>query len=209
LGIATSSYSTTFFIPTILNEFGYTPAQAQLRTIPIYAVCTAAALLTAYLSDRLRHRYAFTIVGVLVATIGYIMLLRQDLLTMRVKYFALFLVTTGTYITQPITIVWQANNMSGHYKRAFSSAIQIAIGNVGGIIGSSIYKDKEKPEYKTGYGTALAMVWVCGVLCTVFWLGLRWENSVRARGERDWRLREREEVVRNLGDDHPEFRFTG
>jgi len=208
MGVATSSYSTMFFIPTILNEMGYKPAQAQLHTIPIYVVCIVVAGITAYLSDRMRHRYIFTMAGILVATIGYTMLLRQELFSTSVKYLAVFFISSGVYITQPITIVWLANNMGGHYKRSFGAAIQIAVGNFGGIIGSNIYLQREMPAYRTGYGTALAMLWVAGALCTCFYFGLKRENKKRARGERNERLNAPVEVVENLGDDHPEFRFS-
>ena len=215
MGVAASGYSTAFFIPTILNEFGYSPSEAQLHTIPIYAVCTVVTLLTAWLSDRVRHRYTFTMIGILVSTAGYIALLCQGpskgpgAMPVGVRYFAVFLVTTGTYITQPIVIVWLSNNMAGRYKRSIGSAMQIGIGNVGGIIGSNIYLQSEAPGYHTGYSTGLGMMWLCGLMCTLFYVGLMAENRKRDLGERDGRLRLPKEVVENLGDDHPDFRFTG
>lgn len=42
IGCVTCTYSTSFFIPTILNEMGYTSVDSQLRTVPIYL---AAALM--------------------------------------------------------------------------------------------------------------------------------------------------------------------
>jgi dipeptide/tripeptide permease len=214
MGVATSGYSTAFFIPTILNQFGYTPTQAQLHTIPIYGVCMVATLLTAWLSDKMRCRYVFTMLGVFIATIGYIMLLAQGppkgagAMPTSVRYLAVFFITVGTYITQPLVIVWLSNNMGGHYKRSFSSALQIGLGNIGGIIGSVIYLQSEAPTFHTGYSTGLGMILLCGALCTIFWWGLRRENACRERGERDGRLRLPKEVVENLGDDHPDFRFT-
>ncbi|RFU29213.1 hypothetical protein B7463_g7112, partial [Scytalidium lignicola] len=215
MGVAVSGYSTSFFIPTILNEFGYSPGEAQLHTIPIYVVCTAVTLITAWASDRLQHRYSFTMAGVLVATVGYIMLLCQGppkghgALPVGVRYLAVFFVNTGIYITQPMAIVWLANNMGGHYKRSFGTAMQIGIGSIGGIIGSNIYLVQEAPRYYTGYGTALGMLWLCGLMCTVFYFGLLRENKKRDMGDRDYRLNLPQHELENLGDDHPEFRFSG
>ncbi|KAH8597839.1 MFS transporter [Bisporella sp. PMI_857] len=209
MSVATASYSTIFFIPSILNEMGYSASQAQLHTIPVYGVCIVVAYMTSYLSDRLRHRYAFTMVGILICTIGYSMLLRQNGLDTQAKYLAIFFVTSGLYMMQPITIVWLANNLRGHYKCAFGSAIQIAIGNLGGIIGSNIFLQSEIPTYRTGYSVSLGAMWFSGVLCTLFYLGLMRENRKRTRGDRDWRLRGPADEVENLGDDHPDFRFTG
>ena len=50
---------------------------------------------------------------------------------MGVKYFALFLVVPGGYITQPITLAWVSNTMSGHYKRSVAAAVQVGFGNIG------------------------------------------------------------------------------
>ena len=201
-----AGYGTSFFIPTILNQMGYSAKRAQVLSIPIFIVATIGALVTAVCTDRLKRRYPFTILGVLVCTVGYGMLLGQRSLSVGVKYFATFLIVLGTYITQPVCIAWISNCMSGHYKRSVSSAMQIGFGNAGGIVASNIYKGTERPYYETGYGTALGLLWVTALSCTVLLLGVMWENKKRDRGERDYRLEEPD--ADNLGDDHPHFRFT-
>lgn len=215
MGVVTTGYSTAFFIPTILNGFGYSPSEAQLHTIPIYAVCTFVTLVAAWASDRLRHRYLFLMSGVVLASIGYIMLLCQGpakgpgAMPIGVRYLALFFILSGIYITQPMSIVWLANNMGGHYKRSFSTAMQIGLGNIGGIIGSNIYLAKEAPKFHTGYSTGLGLLWMAGLMCTIFYFGMMAENKKRDRGGRDYRLSLPKDEVENLGDDHPEFRFAG
>jgi MFS family permease len=193
-------------MPTILTQLGWLAADAQLHTIPIYGVGFVVTLFCAWWSDRIQHRYAFTIVGLAIACIGYIVLLCEGRVSVGARYTALFLVNVGNYITQPLAVVWLANNMGGHYKRSFGAALQIGLGNVGGIIGSNIFLQTEAPHYHTGYGTGLALLLLGFVLCTVFWYGLRWENKKRDRGERDYRLALAE--VNNLGDDHPAFRYN-
>lgn len=74
--------------------------------------------------------------------------------------------------------------------------MQIGIGNIGGIIGSNIYL------------AAQAMLWLCALMCTVFYFGLMRENMIRDRGGRDERLALAQEVE-NLGDNHAELRFSG
>ncbi|CAJ2510593.1 Uu.00g062180.m01.CDS01 [Anthostomella pinea] len=205
-GVVVTGYAGSFFIPTILNQMGYVAAQAQVRTIPIYIVATILCLCTAALTDRLRHRYAFTLFGIILATIGYVLLLCQQHVSVGVKYFALFLVVGGGYTTQPVTLAWLANNVSGHYKRSVASAVQVGFGNIGGIVASNVFFDAEAPLYWTGYGVSLGLLWVCAAACTVLFLGVMRENAKRERGERDWRLREPD--ADNLGDDHPAWRFT-
>jgi MFS family permease len=205
-GVVQSGYGTSFFIPTILNEMGYSAKRSQVLSIPIFVVATVGALTTAVCTDRLKRRYPFTILGVLVATVGYVILLAQNGLAVGVKYFATFLIVLGTYITQPVCIAWISNCMSGHYKRSVASAMQIGFGNAGGIVASNIYLGKERPYYHTGYGTALGLLWVCALSCTVLLIGVILENRKRDRGERDYRLEC--EDADNLGDDHPHFRFS-
>ena len=123
LGVVNTGYSTSFFIPTILNELGWTAVHAQVMSIPIYIVAAVICLITALLTDRLRHRYAFTMVGIAVASIGYIILLEQESVSVRGRYVAVYLVVTSYYITQPITLIWLSNNMGGHYKRSINAAM--------------------------------------------------------------------------------------
>ncbi|KAI0515168.1 major facilitator superfamily domain-containing protein [Xylaria bambusicola] len=206
LGIVNTGYSGSFFIPTILNEMGYKAAEAQVRTIPIYVVSTVICLVVAYATDRLKHRYTFVMGGLAVAAVGYGLLLGQEGLSVGVKYFALFLIVGGGYAVQPIVIAWLANNVSGHYKRSVSSALQIGFGNVGGIVASNIFLQSEAPRYTTGYGVSLSFLGLCALACTVLFFGIKRENKKRDRGERDYRLEK--DDAHNLGDDHPSWRFT-
>ncbi|KAF7932666.1 uncharacterized protein EAE98_003965 [Botrytis deweyae] len=207
MGVVNTGYATSFFIPTIIQEMGYTAIGSQVRTIPIYCVATTTAfwpstlstlillhcLVIAYLTDRLQHRFAFTIAGVAVGIIGYVILLCQSHVSTGVKYMACFFITTGGYMTQPVTWAWLANNMAGHYKRSISTALQIGVGNIGGIVASNIFITNQAPKYPVGYGVSLGLLVMCGIMCTVFFFGLKRENGIRDRGGRDYRFGEDEE----------------
>lgn len=151
-------------------------------------------------------QYAFTVTGVIVASIGFALLLAQQYITVGVRYFALFLVVGGGYTTQPITLAWLANTQSGHYKRAVASACQIGFGNIGGIVASTVFREAEAPRYVMGYSVSLGMMWLCAVACTVLYVGAVAENKKRDRGERDARLMGPD--ADNLGDDHPKWRLA-
>ncbi|KAJ2891352.1 hypothetical protein MKZ38_000556 [Zalerion maritima] len=208
MGIGTTGYATTFFMPTILLEFGWTSTDAQVHTIPVYVVAAAGMLISAWLSDRLKHRYFFMLGGSIIATIGYIMLLCQDMLNRDAKYTAMFLVPLGAYIGTPMCLGWLQNNLSGDWKRSFGSGFQVTIGNFAGIIGTNIFLTPESPKYHTGYGTAFGLLWMGTIAATAMFLLMRWENGKRERGERDYRLTAPKEELENMGDYHPSFRFT-
>lgn len=165
IGVVNTSYSTSvsatvqasiqiqsiadyrqFFIPTIIKQMGYTSASAQLRSVPIYIVATAGAIATAFISDRLKHRYSFTIIGLCISATGYIILLNQTHVSVGVRYAALFLITPGAFICHPVVIAWVNNCMGGHYKRAIGSAMMIGFGNGGGLVASNIFVAKQAPR---------------------------------------------------------------
>ena len=205
LGIVNVNYSTNYFNPTLLKELGYTSAMAQIHSIPLYVVAGFFCLTTCWLSGRFGTRYPFLMFGVLVGSIGFIILLAQGGLSPGVKYMALFFITSAGYIVQPMCVSWLQNNVGGHWKRAFAAGCQIGWGNAGGLVASNIFITKEAPRYPVGYGVCLGLLLMTGVFATIMLFGVKRENAKRDRGERDWRLSLPD--VDNLGDDHPSYRF--
>lgn len=208
LGVTNTGYAVSFFSPTILRQLGWTSVQAQYMTIPIYSFAFIFTVIVSILTDRLQHRYAFAMLGVFSSTIGYIILLLQAHFAIPIRYMAIFFVLTGSTITQPVVLVWLSNNMGGHVKRSVGSALQIGFGNCAGIAASCIFITAESPAYQLGYGVSLALMWVSGVACTVFFYGLWRENRKREKGDRDDRLQLPRDELENLGDDHPRYRFA-
>jgi hypothetical protein len=109
MGVVTTGNANIFFIPTIIKEMGFASTASQIRSIPIFVSAALTGLIAAYFADKLRHRYAFTMFGVAVASVGYIILLNQDKVQTGVKYFACFLITNGGFITQPVIWTWLNN----------------------------------------------------------------------------------------------------
>jgi MFS family permease len=208
MGANTTGYATSFFIPTIINQMGYTAAQSQIRAIPIFVVATFTCLAIAWCADAYKHRYAFIMFGCLVGIIGYAILLNMPSVSVGVRYMACFFITAGGFIAQPITIAWVSNQMGGHYKRAVSSAFQIGFGNCGGIIASNIFLKHQLPRYPVGFGVAAGMLGVTMLASSALWIGLWQENKKRDAGGRDYRFQEEQKELENMGDDHPRFRFT-
>ncbi|KAL8785862.1 MAG: hypothetical protein Q9195_008457 [Heterodermia aff. obscurata] len=207
-GTVVSNYSIAYYLPTVLAGLGYTSSEAQIQTIPIYAAGFAVALLAAWVSDRLQHRFGFVMLGAAINAIGYAVLLATERVSVKVRYMALYLVECGLWIGSPVEVVWLTNNLGGHYKRAIGTAIQIAMGNMSGFVASNIFIEAQAPRYPVGYGVALAMTGVAGGAAAVLYQGLKRENNKRDRGERDHRLGLGKEELDNIGDDHPQFRFA-
>ena len=77
------------FIPTIVKQLGWTAVKAQLMSIPIWICAMLCTFVTCHLSDKLRHRYGFIVVGACVSTLGYAILLKMHSVAVGVRYFAI------------------------------------------------------------------------------------------------------------------------
>jgi hypothetical protein len=91
------------------------------------------SMVIAFCSDRLRHRFIFTLIPMAIALIGFIMLLTIHS-NNSAQYGALFMVTSGCYSAMPVIVCWFSMNLGGHHRRSVGTAWQIGFGNIGGII---------------------------------------------------------------------------
>ena len=207
LGFHTMSlplYTLSLFLPTIIKELGYTAAQAQLLTVPPYAVATVLTLTVAIASEKLKIRAPFIMGASSLAAIGYIILLSSK--KPGVGYFGTILAAAGIYPATAIVLSWPANNVSGQTKRATANAMQISIGNLGAVLGTQLYRSTDGPRFFLGHSFALGYL-CCNVLVVgTLWMVLRKENARRDKGERNDRLIGVDEDEW-LGDEDPRWRF--
>ena len=80
-------------------------ARAQLMTVPPYVVCAVVLCTCCYISDRIQSRGMLIVCTTITCGIGYALLLAVAN-NNHVRYFATFLVTSGTYTTIGLIIVW-------------------------------------------------------------------------------------------------------
>ncbi|CAH0019840.1 unnamed protein product, partial [Clonostachys rhizophaga] len=129
------------------------------NTIPSYVLGAISAYVSAVFSDKFKWRMPFTVGAQLLVVISFSILFS---LSAKVKdntkvcYFAIFLCSVGFYPINPGGSAWTIGNLAGPTKRAQGIAFMICLGNIGGIIGSYIYIEDEKPTYPTGFGASLA-----------------------------------------------------
>jgi hypothetical protein len=90
-----------------------------------------------------------------------------------VRYFGVFLATIACNANCPALLTYQANNVRGQWKRAFTSATLIGGGAIGGIIGTSVFRAKDAPGYRPGILTCLLanalIIVIVGILSLKFW----------------------------------------
>ncbi|PNS14078.1 hypothetical protein CAC42_6591 [Sphaceloma murrayae] len=203
-GLIVPAYGYAYFSPTIIRSYGYSPIQTQLHSVPPWAVAFGFSMIMAYISDKTRHRFAFTMIGTFIGVIGFSILVsvfnRKNL-----QYASLFLVTMGTYSTMPIIVCWFNMNLGGHHRRSVGSAWQISFGNIGGIIAVYAFLAKDAPRYIRGYAICLGFTALAIVSCIAYFICCRWQNRQRDKAPVDVGLTEYEKT--ELGDMSPEYRY--
>ena len=207
LGFHTMSlplYTLSLFLPTIIKELGYTAAQAQLLTVPPYAVATLLTITAAVASEKFKVRAPFIMGGSSLAAVGYIILLSST--KPGVGYFGTILAAAGIYPATAIVLSWPANNVSGQTKRATANAMQISIGNLGAVLGTQLYRSTDGPRFFLGHSFALGYLCSNVLVVGTLWMILRKENARRDKGERNDRLVGVDEDEW-LGDEDPRWRF--
>ncbi|PGH13944.1 hypothetical protein AJ79_03359 [Helicocarpus griseus UAMH5409] len=180
-GLIVPAYGYAYFAPTIIKSYGYGPIQTQLYSIPPWAAAFGFSLTVAFLSDRLRNRFVFTLIPICIAIAGFAILLNVTGPENRgVQYGALFLITSGAYSAMPIIVCWFAMNLGGHKRRSVGTAWQIAFGNIGGIIATYAFLEKDaKIFYRPGYSISVAFICLSGAMCIVYLLLLLHRNRSR------------------------------
>jgi MFS family permease len=214
MGSAIGTYGFTATVPTVVRNMGYSSANAQLMTIPIYVAALIGTVTVAIWSDRVRQRTPFLMGGFSIAAVGFIGQLASphDRLY-GVSYFFLFLIAIGLYCPFTCVVTLVGNNLAPSSKRAVGMALFISVGNLGGICGSNVYFQAEAPNYSTGFGVCLGTSVLSVIAAYVLRVAYRRDNKRRdellaREGEEAIRSQYTEEELLVLGDRSPFFRYT-
>jgi len=208
MGVAMPLYSFSLFLPTIIQQLGYTAVKANLLSVPPYAIAAVMTIVVGFAADKVKSRGIFNIGFSLLGMVGFAMLIGTQ--NPHVKYAGVFLAAIGIYPCISNTIAWGSNNFEGVYKRGVSMGFLIGWGNLSGIISSNIYQARTKPKFYVGHGIVLSflVIFLFGgsVLMTLL---LRRENRLKAAGRRDYRIEGKTpEQVRVIGDAAPSFMYV-
>lgn len=201
-------------------SLGYASWEAQLLTVPPYALAAVVTVSVAWLAARFKTRASFAIASSAIAIIGYIILLANHqyyVVTTHSKgkavhtpkyyhpgisYVGVFFCAAGIYPATALALGWPAVNVSGATKRAVAGGMQITIGNLGAVIGTQLYRAEDTPTYTVGHSVALAYLCLNIIVSGTIWWFLRRENSSREKADshvtegRQWE-----------GDEDPRWRF--
>ncbi|KAH7353168.1 major facilitator superfamily domain-containing protein [Pyrenochaeta sp. MPI-SDFR-AT-0127] len=206
------SYGTKFTLPTITKGMGFNNTNAQLMTVPPYVAGAISSIVFAKLSDRFYWRLPFVAIPLSFIAIGYAVVISFDgnlKANIGPAFFAIILTCMGIYPIQPAGSSWASNNLAPASRRAIGIAFNNCVGNIGGVIGSYMYLESEKPKYFTGFGLSLAFGATGIINAVILELSYKWGNSKKARlSEEEVRAKYTDEQLLDKGDKSPLFKYT-
>ncbi|CAG7923203.1 unnamed protein product [Penicillium olsonii] len=205
------SYGTKFTLPTITKSMGFSSTNAQLTSAPPYVAAAISAICFARVSDHFYWRMPFVAIPMLIVVTAYAIIFSLDgALEAKkgVAYFAVVLAVIGIYPIQAAAASWNANNIAPSSRRAIGIALMNCVGNVGGILGSFMYLEKESPRYETGFGLSMALGGF-GFFVALF---LEWSyktgNAKKDKVADEARVKYTEDELFDLGDRSPLFKYV-
>ncbi|CAN9197497.1 unnamed protein product [Alternaria sp. RS040] len=161
------------FLPTVIRDMGWESITAQGLSAPPYLFAFVVVLTTAYYSDRMQSRSTFIMLHSLLATLGYGTIAMSGYLqsdkTM-VRYIALYPAAAGFFSAITIIITWTLNNQESDSKKGTGMALLNIIGQMGPLVGTSIFPDEDGPYYVKGMSICAGFMLFVGFLAAI----LRW-----------------------------------
>lgn len=150
----TNTYAIAYFLPIILrNGMKFSIAKAQCLVAPPYVAAAFVMYGFAVLGDKHHIRAPIIIANAIIGLIGLPLLGYAT--NNGVRYFGAFLATISCNANIPAVLTYQANNIRGQWKRALCSATLVGSGGIGGIIGSTVFRDQDAPKYGPGIITCM------------------------------------------------------
>ncbi|KAF7305963.1 hypothetical protein HMN09_00750700 [Mycena chlorophos] len=205
MGLLIPVYAIALFTPTIVQELGYTAAQAQLLTVPPFVCGCIATIAIGILSDKYNLRGPFIIGPAFVSLIGYIVLYTQT--KPGPSYVGAVLAAVGVYPTIAVNLAWAGSIAGGDVRKGVVIAMVIGLGNLGGICSSFIYY--QPPRFHVGHGTIMGWLGLSIVLS----LFAMWDFNRINKQRDEYCAREgidesRREEFKDMGSESPLFRYV-
>jgi hypothetical protein len=201
-----------FTMPQIIKNMGFTSSKAQLLTMPPYLIGALSAYISALAADKYKWRMPFIVSAQAAVVVAFAILFAKagDIKNnIGTCYFGVTLACIGLYPITPGVNAWTVSNLAGPTKRAQGVAFLVSLGNIGGMMGSFIYIEKEKPKYPTGFGASLGFAAMGIIACSVLETVYTAKNKRRHQmTEREIREKYTQEQLDQMGDRSPLFRYA-
>lgn len=162
------------FVPTILNQMGFSGVTAQGLSAPPFFLSACLTVLTTWVADRTRQRGLIIIGLSLVAGVGYIMLATCK--SVAARYAGVFLAAAGVFPAIGNILPWVMNNQGSDSRRGAGMVMLNAVGQCGPLLGTNIFPAREKPYYVKGQSVCAAFMFFTAFLALALRFLLQHEN---------------------------------
>lgn len=219
-----------FFLPTIVGSIypDYSVVQKQLHSVPPYAVGAVFALIFPAISWWVDKRQIFIILSAPTVIIGYAMFLGSE--AAGVRYGACFLIASTCMVLGTMTNAHISANVVSDTARSSAIGLNVSIqsrlysfsqskhltdnlpqvmfGNIGGLIATWSYLDKDKPNYPIGNSLNCAAGCLIFIISISGYLWMKWDNRRRDKKNVEQELAGLSpEEIANLDWKHPGHRW--
>ncbi|KUJ15966.1 MFS transporter-like protein [Mollisia scopiformis] len=182
-GISTPFSSLSLFTPSITAGLGYKNLEAQLMTVPPYAVAYVVTLAVAFSADHFNARALHSAIFATIGAIGFMAsaLLPADSYTAR--YGCLIVAASGAFSCIPPLLGWLSCNVFSTGAVGLAIALNVSVGAPGQIAGVWIYKaDQAKKGYLTGHWVNAGLLFFVAAGCLGLLIYYRMLNRAILRG---------------------------
>ncbi|KAI1176223.1 MFS general substrate transporter [Nemania sp. FL0916] len=179
--------SLSLFVPSIVQGLGYHDLQAQLLTVPPWAIAYVVSILNSWSGDHFNARGLHCAGAAAVGAAGFLASALLPPTAYASRYGTLIVGTSGTFACVPPMLGWLTSNMWSTASIGLAVALNVSIGaGLGQIPGVWIYKAAEMKEgYPTGHGVNAAMLFfvAIGAVCLRIFYGARNKQILRSAAE--------------------------
>lgn len=171
------------FLPTIITQMGYSRLAAQALSAPPFLFAFVVVLVTALISDRIKSRSIPMIFHALMAMSGYVVLAIAGSFQFghTLRYLAIFPICAGFFSAVTIVITWTVNNSNSDEGKSTGMTILNVIGQLGPLLGTRLYPDKEGPYFVKGNAVCAGAMAMVAVLAFGLRVVLLWTNARRRK----------------------------
>ena len=216
-GISVPFSSLSLFTPSITSGLGYKDLEAQLMTVPPYAVAygtsrcpqilfhsepsvyanvspyaTVVQILVSWSADHFNSRALHSAALAFIGALGFLVSAVLPADDYRGRYACLIVASTGAFSCIPPMLGWLTSNVYSTAAVGLAVALNVSFGaGIGQIPGVWIYKAEEKETgYSTGHWTNAAMLLfvTAGCISMRFFYGYKNKKLTRESGGQEVRL---------------------
>lgn len=185
------------FLPTILEDMGFSSINAQGLTAPPFFLSFLVTIFSVYVADRTQQRGITVMIMSTIGFIGYVLL--ATVKVVGVRYFGVFLAAAGifpsianilpwvlskslshpsNFESRPMSLtLWVQDNQGSDTRRGMGIAILNIVGQCGPLLGINVFPKSEAPLYHKGMWVCAAFTLFTGLLAFCLRFLLVWENK--------------------------------